>query len=75
MARTAKRAASAAAATPETGPTRYRARVYHEIEVGDGVKRVEPGYIVVDGENGIDVYPPERFAEAFPDMGDIPDQE
>ena len=62
-------AAAQAAKAPETaGPARYRARVYHEIESGDGVMRVEPGMIVVADGDDITVYPEERFAEAFPDV-------
>jgi hypothetical protein len=61
--------------TPDlTSPARYRARVYHEIEVEDGVKRVEPGFIVTAEDGAINVYPPEVFAAEFSDVTDIPDQ-
>jgi hypothetical protein len=68
-------AVAQAEAVPEAvGPARYRARVYHEIEVGDGVKRVEPGFVVTVEGDEINAYPPEVFAAAFPEAGDVPDQ-
>lgn len=68
MPRKAKAAAAQAARTPDEGPQRYRADVYHEIAVDGGVLRVEPGDIVVNVGGAITVYPPERFAEAYPDL-------
>jgi hypothetical protein len=32
----------------------------------DGVKRAEPGHVIVFTPTGVDVYPPEAFAEAYP---------
>jgi len=73
MTRKKTEAAAQAAEVPEAeGPQRYRARVYHEIEDGDGVKRVEPGSIVVSDGDEITVYPPEAFAEAYPDLVEQP---
>ena len=55
---------------PEAAPSRYRARVYHEIDTPLGVKRVEPGMVVaVEGED-VNVYLPEAF-----EGEDIADQE
>jgi hypothetical protein len=43
------------------------ADAYEEIEVeGGGVKRVEAGYVIVETADGVDAYPPEAFAEAYP---------
>lgn len=50
------------------GPDFYIADVYHEIQNGDGVKRVEPGFAVVTVGDGVDVMPPARFAEAYPEL-------
>lgn len=70
--RKAETAAAQAKRTPsKKGPERYRADTYHEIEVaGGGVKRVEPGQIVVTTSDGVDVMPPERFREEFPDANE-----
>lgn len=79
MAKTAKAAKDLAEAVPEAnGPMRYRATGYHEIDLPDGgVKRVEAGFIVVTDGDLIEAYPPERFAEAYPDIAseEIDDQE
>lgn len=73
MARKKTEAAAQAAEAPEAvGPQRYRARVYHEIEVVGGVKRVEPGHIVTVEGDDVNVYPPEAFAEAFPELAEEP---
>jgi len=54
------------------GPARYRARVYHEIENGDGVMRVDPGNIVVTDGDTVEVFPPELFVLAYPSLTDEP---
>lgn len=62
---------------PENAPAApvvYRATSYHEIAVGDGVKRADVGSIVMETDGDINVYPPEIFAAEFPDVTDIPDQ-
>jgi hypothetical protein len=51
---------------PDKGPACYRARVYHEIEQGDGVLRVEPGHVVVGKKGAVEVMPPEIFAARHP---------
>jgi len=48
-------------------PSPYRASMFHEIPYGDGVKRVEAGFIVVTDDDGVHAYPPEVFAEENPD--------
>lgn len=63
-------AAAQAQRTPDAGPQRYRADTYHEIESGGGVLRVEVGDIVVTTEKGVEVMPPARFREAYPDLTD-----
>ena len=75
--RSRSKAKATAEKSPETsGPSRYRARVYHEIDNGaGGVVRVEPDMIVVVNGNQIGAYPPELFVETFPDEGDVPDQD
>ncbi len=47
----------------------YVASAYHELPDGDGVMRVEEGSVLVS-DNGLPAgaYPPEAFAEAFPDV-------
>lgn len=55
--------------TPDAGPQRYIADIYHEIEVpGGGVKIANPGDYVVTEGGKVSVHPPERFAEAYPDL-------
>lgn len=68
--RRAAAAANQAKRTSDVGPERYRADTYHEIENGGGVLRVEPGDFVVTLPEGVQVMPPERFREAFPDLSD-----
>ncbi|API60534.1 hypothetical protein BSL82_15625 [Tardibacter chloracetimidivorans] len=78
MARTPKQAKANAEAKPDKGGTPfYRARVYHEIRDGDGIKRVEPGFIVSAGPEHVAVYPPDLFAIAFPDVeiASLPEKE
>lgn len=73
MAKAATKASTKAKAekTPEvSGPARYRARVYHEIETETGVMRVEPGQIVVTDGDVIEVFPPENFVLAYPSLTD-----
>lgn len=78
MARTPKQAKVNADAKPDGElPPMYRARTYHEIKDGDGVQRVEPGHIVVANGGHATVYPPEKFAELFPEdnISSIPERD
>lgn len=55
----------------EAAPSRYRARVYHEIDTPTGVKRAEPGMIVAVEGDDVSVYPPEAFdGETIADQGE-----
>lgn len=73
MARTKAQAVTVATATPDDGVDHYQARVYHEIELPDGgVKRAEPGQFVVAKDGEVNVYPPEIFAELYPDVVIVP---
>lgn len=69
MARTKAAAVTVATTTPDDGVDHYQVRVYHEIELpGGGVKRAEPGQFVVAKDGEVNVYPPEIFAELYPDV-------
>jgi hypothetical protein len=78
MPRSTKQAQANAEAKPDAPQvTHYRANVYHEIEDGDGVIRVEPGFIVVANGGIVSVFPPEVYAERYPkeDIAAIAEQE
>lgn len=77
MARTPRQAKVNADARPDGKlPPMYRARAYHEIKDGDGIKRVEPGFIVVTTGGHATIYPPGKFAVLFPDddVSSIPEK-
>lgn len=66
--RTQAAAVRQARRTPDRGPDRYRATVYHEIETDCGTLRVEPGHIVVETDDGVEVMPPETYARRYPKL-------
>jgi len=48
-------------------PVLYLASVFHEIPTGDGVKRVEAGFIVETDAAGSHAYPVEAYLAEYPD--------
>lgn len=66
--RTQAAAVRQARRTPDRGPDRYQATVYHEITTPTGTIRVEPDYVVIETDDGIAVMPPEAYAERYPKL-------
>jgi hypothetical protein len=58
-----------------SGAKFYRAKQDFSHIVEGGEKRAEKGHVIVIDGGSLDIYPPERFVEAYPDvaLADIPE--
>ena len=67
MSKTKSQAPAEEAPAAEMAPVSYASTAYHEIEIEDGVLRVEPGMFVITAEDGdVSVLVEADMGERFP---------